>query len=302
MNEQLEIVDVGPRDGIQSQPKLLSTETKLEFIERLLDAGVRRLEVASFVNPKRVPQMADVEDLIARLPRRDDVRYIGLVMNKRGFERAVAAGIDQINCVVVTTDTFNERNQGATSEQTLAVIEDIAKQARDSNLFCGVTIAAAFGCPFEGEVPPQRVTTIVKRLAAMGVDEIALADTIGAAAPSDVAALIDQVRPLSADIPLRCHFHNTRNTGVANAYAALQSGVRILDASCGGLGGCPFAPAATGNVATEDILYVAGRMGFNTGVSIDKIIETTKWLEGELEAPMPAMVSRAGLFPPSAAA
>jgi hydroxymethylglutaryl-CoA lyase len=301
MSEHLEIVDVGPRDGIQSQPKLLSTETKLKFIKRLIDAGIRRLEVASFVNPKRVPQMADVDELIAHLPRHEDVRYIGLVMNKRGFERALASGIDQINCVVVTTDTFSKRNQGATREQTLAVIGEIAAEARTSKLFCGVTVAAAFGCPFEGEVSPQQVVSIVKRLADMGMDEIALADTIGAAAPSDVTGLIERVRPVTGDIPLRCHFHNTRNTGVANAYAALQSGVRILDASCGGLGGCPFAPAATGNVATEDILYVAQRMGFTTGVSIERIIDTTKWLEAELEAPMPAMVSRAGLFPPSAA-
>jgi hydroxymethylglutaryl-CoA lyase len=299
VGDTVEIIDVGPRDGLQSQPELLDTDTKVEFIERLVAAGIKRLEVASFVNPKRVPQMADAAEVIARLPRRDDVRYIGLVLNQRGFERAVESRIDQINCAVVTTDTFCRRNQGMSTDETMALIAGIAKEARDVGLFCGVTISAAFGCPFEGEVEPERVREIAGRLADLGVDEIALADTIGVAAPSDASRVLERVKSAVGEIPLRVHFHDTRNTGVANVYAALQSGVRIIDASCGGVGGCPFAPGATGNVATEDVLYMIGRMGLRTGVSIDAVIDTAKWLEGPLKRPMPAMLTRAGVFPSS---
>jgi hydroxymethylglutaryl-CoA lyase len=215
----------------------------------------------------------------------------------RGFERAVTNKIDEINCVVLASDTFNQRNQGVTTEQTMKTIEEIAIQSKSTQLTCGVTISAAFGCPFEGEVPVTRVVDLATRLVNMGVDEIVLADTIGAAGPSDVSKVIRAVREVSGDMPLRCHFHNTRNTGVANVYAAIMEGVRIFDASCGGVGGCPFAPAATGNVATEDLLYMIHRMGFETGISIEGIMETARWLEGPLETQMPAMVTRAGLFP-----
>ncbi len=298
MVEQIEIIDVAPRDGLQSQAKLVDTNTKVELVTRLIEAGVRRIEVVSYVNPKRVPQMADAEELIKSLPKRDDVTYIGLVLNMRGFERALKSKIDEINCVVVASDTFNQRNQGVTTEQTMQSIEEIAIQSKSMELTCGVTIGAAFGCPFEGEVPVSRVVELVKRLINMGIDEIVLADTIGAAGPSDVSKVIRSVREVSGDTTLRCHFHNTRNTGVANVYAAIMEGVRIFDASCGGVGGCPFAPAATGNVATEDLLYMIHRMGFETGISIEGIMETARWLEGPLQTQMPAMVTRAGLFPP----
>lgn len=302
MHDAVEIIDVGPRDGLQSQPKILDTETKLEFITRLIDAGVRRLEVASFVNPARVPQMADADEVIRRLPRRPNVRYIGLVLNQRGFERALASGIDQINCATVSTETFCRRNQGTTPSEMYRTIADIAKRAQAAGVFCGVTIATAFGCPFEGEVRPEHVLEMVKQYADLGVSEIAFADTIGVAVPSDVSRLLEMIAPAAGAIPLRVHFHNTRNTGVANVYAALQAGVRIVDASCGGVGGCPFAPNATGNVATEDVLYLLHRMGYETGVSLPKIMDTAKWLEAALGTPMPAMVSRAGLFPPERAA
>lgn len=302
MHDAVEIIDVGPRDGLQSQPKILDTETKLEFITRLIDAGVRRLEVASFVNPARVPQMADADEVIRRLPRRPNVRYIGLVLNQRGFERALASGIDQINCATVSTETFCRRNQGTTPSEMYRTIADIAKRAQAVGVFCGVTIATAFGCPFEGEVRPEHVLEMVKQYADLGVSEIAFADTIGVAVPSDVSRLLEMIAPAAGAIPLRVHFHNTRNTGVANVYAALQAGVRIVDASCGGVGGCPFAPNATGNVATEDVLYLLHRMGYETGVSLPKIMDTAKWLEAALGTPMPAMVSRAGLFPPERAA
>jgi hydroxymethylglutaryl-CoA lyase len=299
MSEKIEIIDVAPRDGLQSQSVLVDTQTKIKLISNLIDAGIRRMEVVSFVNPKRVPQMADAEELLRSLPAHDDISYIGLVLNMRGYERAVETGIDEINCVVVASDTFNQRNQGATTEQSMTTIEEIANQNASSSMGAGVTIGASFGCPFEGEVSVSKVVSLAGRLADMGFREIALADTIGAAGPSDVAKMVSAVRAVIGDVKLRCHFHNTRNTGVANAYVAIQEGVRILDSSCGGVGGCPFAPAATGNVATEDILYMIHRMGLETGVDVNKIIETAKWLEGPLEAEMPGMLTRAGLFPPN---
>jgi hydroxymethylglutaryl-CoA lyase len=300
MNHAVEVVEVGPRDGLQSQPTLVDTQTKLEFIARLVDAGVRRLEVASFVNPKRVPQMADADEVIARLPRRPGVRYIGLVLNQRGFERAAASAIDQINSVAVASDTFCRRNQGVDSAEMFEAIRGMAREAAVQGRFFGVTIAAAFGCPFEGEVPQARVLDMVRRYAGLGVAELALADTIGVAVPDQVARMVDAVLPLLGDIPLRMHFHNTRNTGIANIYAAVTGGVRIFDASCGGVGGCPFAPGATGNVGTEDVVYMLHRMGCDTGISLPDVVAVAHWLAGPLGARPPAMVSRASLFPPAA--
>lgn len=302
MGEQVEIVDVGPRDGLQAQPQLLSTADKLELIGRLVDAGIKRLEVASFVNPKRVPAMADADAVLAGLPRREGVKYIGLVLNEQGLERALATAVPQLNCAAVTTDSFCLRNQGRPAAEMLELIALMARRAQAAGRFFGVTIAASFGCPFEGEVAPATVVGIAERLYDMGVDEIALADTIGVAVPSDVSRLVELVQPRIGATPLRVHFHNTRGTGIANVYAAVQSGVRIVDASCGGVGGCPFAPGATGNVGTEDVLYLLHRMGYDTGVDVEKIIATAKWLEGPLAAPMQAAVSRAGLFPKPRAA
>lgn len=295
--EAIEIIDVGPRDGLQNETVVLDTETKVGFIGRLLDAGLRRIEVASFVNPKRVPQMADAEDIVARLPRDRGARYIGLVLNRRGFERALAAKVDEVNFVVVASDSFNLRNQGVKTEQSLEAWAQIADLAGDAGMPCGVTIGAAFGCPFEGEVPVERVAAIAGRLARSGAGEIALADTIGVAVPSDVKRCIEAVRAEVGDVPLRCHFHNTRNTGLANAYGAIEAGVRRLDASSGGIGGCPFAPAATGNIATEDLVYMVERMGFRTGIDLDKLIDNARWLETLLGRPVPAMVAKAGGFP-----
>ena len=298
MDNRIEIVDVGPRDGLQSQAELLTTDTKLQFISNLIDAGLRRIEVASFVNPKRVPQMADVDELIAKLPFGEKgVKFIGLVLNEQGLSRALATMVDEINCVIVTTDTFCQRNQGKTALEMLESTKNMARIAQTEKRFFGVTIGASFGCPFEGEVSPLRVLDLVKSLLDMGVDEISLADTIGAAAPSDVKRLVDTIRDSMGSVPLRLHFHNTRNTGIANIFAAVESGVRIFDASCGGVGGCPFAPKATGNVGTEDVLYMLERMGYETGIDIERIISTSLWLEGPLRAAVPAMVTKAGLFP-----
>lgn len=297
MSDFVEIVDVSPRDGLQSQPVLLDTSAKLELIQRLVDSGIRRMEAVSFVNPKRVPQMADAELVVKGLPQQDGLRFIGLVLNMRGYERAVATGIDEINCVVVASETFSMRNQGASLDQTMQNVTNICKQAETTNIAKGVTVAAAFGCPFEGEIPQGQVINLVERLADIGYKEIALADTIGVASPSDVSRLVTGINRLNLDIKLRCHFHNTRNTAVANTYVAIQEGVRSFDASCGGVGGCPFAPAATGNVATEDLLYMIHRMGMRTNIDMDKVIETAKWLEGPLQASVPSMLSKAGVFP-----
>ncbi|MSR14538.1 MAG: hydroxymethylglutaryl-CoA lyase [Gammaproteobacteria bacterium] len=298
VTEFVEIVEVGPRDGLQSQPKLFDTATKLAFIERLIDAGAKRLEVVSFVNPKRVPQMADADEVIRSLPRRPDLQYIGLVLNTRGFERAAALGLKEINSVVVATESFSQRNQGMSVAVIMDSVATIAREARNAGIKCGVTIAASFGCPYEGRVPPATVTELVRRLLDFGIDELALADSIGVAVPTQVAGLLEQVKPLCGSLPFRMHFHNTRNTAIANIYAALNAGVRAFDASCGGLGGCPFAPGATGNVGTEDLLYLLQNSGFETTYSLPAVIATTKWLEGPLAASLPAALSRATVFPP----
>ena len=295
----IEIVEVSPRDGLQNDKVLLPTEAKVALIERLLAAGLRRIEVTSFVNPARVPQMADADALPGRLPQVEGVSYIGLVMNRRGLDRAVAAGVHEVNAVVVATDTFAQRNQGATTAQT---VETAIEIARASALPVSVTIGAAFGCPFEGEVPIGRVVGIAERLAGSGAVELALADTIGVAGPAEVAERFRAVRAATPGLRLRGHFHNTRNTGLANAWAAVEAGVEVLDASLGGIGGCPFAPAATGNVPTEDLVYMLERAGRRTGVDLPLLLEASAWLEGQLGRTLPAMLGKAGLFPPARAA
>lgn len=297
MNRSISIVEVGPRDGLQSEPEILPVEIKAEFIRRAVDAGIRRLEVASFVNPKKVPQMAGAEELVAALPRRDDVTYIGLVLNQRGFERARDCGIDEVGMVVVASDTYNRRNQGVGSDESVEAWLKIAAQAKAAGIRANIMVSSAFGCPFEGEVAPERVLEIVRRVAEAGPVELALADSIGVAVPSQVRDLLGRVAEAVPGMPLRCHLHNTRNTGLANAQAALEAGVASLDASIGGIGGCPFAPAATGNIPTDDLVYMLGRSGVETGVSLPKIIETSLWLEEQLGRGVPAMLPKAGIFP-----
>jgi hydroxymethylglutaryl-CoA lyase len=297
MGRQIEILEVGPRDGLQNEPGVMPTATKVELIERMTAAGLRRIEVASFVSPARVPQMADAEDVLRSLPRREGLRYVGLVLNRRGFDRALAAGCDEIGMAVVASDTFNRRNQGASTAESIAAWHDIAAAARSAGIRAQVTISAVCGCPFEGEVPANRVVDIARQLAESTPFEIALADTVGVGVPAQVADLVRQVRDAVPDVPLRGHFHNTRNTGLANAYAALEAGVRVLDASLGGIGGCPFAPAATGNIPTEDLVYMLQRSGIETGVSLEALIDTSKWLQGQLGRPVPGMLVKAGGFP-----
>lgn len=297
----IEIVEVGPRDGLQSEPEILATELKIELINRLVAAGLRRIEVASFVHPKLVPQMADAEAVMAALPRVPGVQYVGLVLNRKGFDRALAAGCTEIGMVTAATDSFAQRNQGTSIEGTLKAWEEIAPLARAASIRAQVTISVAFGCPFEGEVPIARVVEIAQRLAQSEPVEIAIADTIGVAVPTQVTAVIEAVRKAVPNVPLRCHFHNTRNTAVANAYAAVMAGVATLDASVGGVGGCPFAPNATGNVATEDLVYMLSRAGFDTGIDLERLIETAHWLQTQRGKPVPSMVSKAGGFPKRAA-
>nr|WP_298727542.1 hydroxymethylglutaryl-CoA lyase [uncultured Steroidobacter sp.] len=297
MARAIEIVEVGPRDGLQSEPEVLPTATKLELIGRLVAAGLKRIEVASFVNPKRVPQMADAEAVLAGLPKVPGVQYVGLVLNRKGFDRALAAGCTEVGLVAAATDSFSERNQGATMEENIRTIEEIAPLAREAGVRMQVTLSTAFGCPFEGEVPASRVVDICRRLAQSQPLEIALADTIGVAVPSQVTALVEQVRAAVGDVAIRCHFHNTRNTAVANAYAAVLAGVNTLDASVGGVGGCPFAPNATGNVGTEDLVYMLSRAGYDTGIDLTKLIETARWLGEQRGKAVPSMVSKAGGFP-----
>jgi hydroxymethylglutaryl-CoA lyase len=297
MIRKIEIVEVGPRDGLQSEPDLLPVATKVELIERLIAAGVRRLEVASFVNPKRVPQMADAEQVMAELPVRDDVTYVGLVLNRKGLERAITADCDEIGMAVVASDTFNQRNQGVSTDQSIADWLAIAPAARAAGLRAQVTISAAFGCPFEGEVPVARVVDIARRIAEAQPCEIALADTIGVGVPAQVTELVGRIRAALPGMPLRCHFHNTRNTAIANCYAALEAGVSIFDASVGGAGGCPFAPAATGNVATEDLMYMLHRSGYETGISLEGMIDTGRWLQGKLRRGVSGSLIKAGVFP-----
>lgn len=297
MAETVELVEVGPRDGLQNEPEVWSVDDRVQLIERLIETGVKRLEAVSFVNPKRVPQMAEAEAIMAKLPRDRGMTYIGLVLNRRGFDRALECAVDQVNYVIPVTDAFAIRNQGAAVEELVATWEEISEEAARRGLFCGVTLSTAFGCPFEGEVAIGKIVGLAARLAETGAAEIALADTIGAAGPSDVTRLIDAVRPVIGEVPLRCHFHDTRNTGVANAFAALQAGVRIIDASVGGLGGCPFAPNATGNVPSEDVLYMLRRAGIETGVSLDAMITVARWASERMGRPLPAKLSRAGAFP-----
>ena len=305
MASQIEIVEVSPRDGLQNHPVLLPTRDKVQLVLKAAAAGARRIEAVSFVNPRAVPQMADAEAVLQGLKDEADlaaqgVRLIGLVLNRRGFDRAAAAGVDEVNFVVVASETFNRRNQGASIDQTMAQIAEAVPLAAQAGLRMGVTIAAAFGCPFEGEVSEAQVGRLAAELASFGVAEIAIADTIGVGDPAGAVRRLAIVRAAAPEARLRCHFHNTRNTGLANAYAAWTAGVEVLDASLGGIGGCPFAPAATGNIPTEDTLYMFSRMGVRTGYDLDQAIVAAGWLGERLgEATLPGMLGRAGVFPPS---
>jgi len=293
----IELVEVSPRDGLQNESQCFNTSQKLALIGHALDAGARRIEATSFVHPGRVPQMADAEAVAALLPRDRGAIYIGLVLNKRGALRALNAGMDEIGAVCAASDSFGIRNQGQTAEQSLAMSCEVVRMGARADRRAQITIAVAFGCPFEGEIPHDRVVTMARTAAASGAIEVAIADTIGVASPGEVATLVASVKAAIAPLPVRVHFHNTRNTGLANVWAAIEAGAEIVDASLGGIGGCPFAPAATGNVPTEDVVYMLERSGVATGYDLGRILEGTSWLRDQMGRELPGMVSRSGPFP-----
>ena len=289
------VCDVGPRDGLQNEARTLEPAVRADLCDRLAAAGIKRMEAASFVNPKLVPQMAGAEEVMATLHRVPGVTYAGLVLNERGYERASAAGVDEIHYAFSATDEFGRRNQNATTEEGLKTALSMVAKARADRMPITVTISVAFGSPFDGPVPAQRVLKIVQGLMAIPPDEVCLADTIGVGVPSQVRELVRGARSLGASVG--AHFHNTRNTGYANAVAALEEGVVSLDASVGGAGGCPFAPNATGNIATEDLVYLLRGLGVETGIDLDALIATSRWLGERLGKELPGMLARAGDYP-----
>lgn len=301
--EKLELVEVSPRDGLQNEPGVVDTQNKLAIIHHIRDAGFRRLEAASFVNPKKVPQMADGDAVFASIRDHDEYKdgsasYIALALNLRGVERALAAGAKEVNYVFCASDGFSVRNNGGTVEETFRVWPEVAAAAQQGGARLSATVSTAFGCPFDGEVAVSRVVEVAERCVAQNIFELALADTIGVGAPSDVHERFRAVKAaIPANIQLRAHFHNTRNTALANAVAAVEEGVRVLDGSLAGIGGCPFAPGAAGNVPTEDLLYMFNRMGFDTGVDLDLAIEAAHFIGDVLNRQTPGMVSRAPKWP-----
>jgi hydroxymethylglutaryl-CoA lyase len=306
VNRQVQIVEVGPRDGLQNEATVLPTGTKVELIRRAIIAGVRRIEAVSFVHPRLVPQMADAEAVMdaVRDPQfldgvapRGDVRFIGLVLNPRGLDRALAAGVDEVNVVVAASDGFARRNQNADRDELVRTAATIAEAARAAGVASSVVVSTAFGCPFDGEVAEQSVLDVVRALLDAGYREVAVADTIGVGVPAQVRELIGAIRALDPQVRVRAHFHNTRNTGYANALAAVEAGADVLDASIGGIGGCPFAPAATGNIATEDLQYLLQRSGYETGLDLEGLAATGTWVAEHLGRPAPALLGRAGGFP-----
>jgi isopropylmalate/homocitrate/citramalate synthase len=294
-----EIVDVGPRDGLQNAPVTLAPSDRAHLTARLLAAGISRVEAVSFVDPRRVPQMAGAEEVIGGLDEDQRSHAVALVLNRRGYERALAVRLSKLRLTFAASDTFNQRNSGMDTEAGLRLAREILPDARARGLRTGVVLATSFGCPFEGEIPPERVNRLATQLAAIGVDELIFADTIGVATPGSVQGVVAGATELG--IPLGVHLHNTRNTGYAGAYAALEAGAVILDASVGGLGGCPFAPGATGNIATEDLVYMLERDGIDTGVDLAALVETTAWLRDAFGLVPDGLQHRVARFPPERA-
>jgi isopropylmalate/homocitrate/citramalate synthase len=292
------VCDVAPRDGLQNEAETLEPESRTELIERIAAAGVPRIEAVSFVNPARVPQMAGAEEVVEAIERADGVVYAGLVLNERGYDRLLASGLSEVHYTFTSTQTFNQRNSNASIEESLQAGERIVARAHADGIRATVTIGASFGCPFEGAVDPGRVLDFAGRLVEAGWDEIVFADTIGVAVPRQVRHLVAEGVKLG--VPVGAHLHNTRNTGFANAYAAIESGASVLDASLGGIGGCPFAPRATGNICTEDLVYLLHGEGVETGIDLGALIAAAEWLEGVLERRLPGQVYRAGAFAPVA--
>lgn len=289
------VVDVGPRDGLQNEPAVLEPAIRAELCDRLAAAGLSRMEAASFVHPRLVPQMAGAEEVMATIQRKPGVTYAGLVLNERGYDRAIAANVDAVHYTFAVTDSFAARNQNSTVAECIAVAKALAARARADGKRFVIPLSTAFGCPFEGPVDTGRVLDVIAQVWEGRPDEIILCDTIGVGVPRQVRELVAGAERLG--VPVGCHFHDTRTTGIANALAAVEAGVRVLDASVGGTGGCPFAPRATGNIATEDLVYLLHGMGYETGIDLDALIACAEWLAGQLGKDLPGRVYRAGPFP-----
>lgn len=289
------ICDVGPRDGLQNESMVLPAASRAALIDRLALSGLKRIECVSFVNPRLVPAMAEPEDVMNAVSRRPGVRYSALAMNLRGYERALAAGMTEIRYGFAATDEFGLRNQNRTAQQGVEAAIEMIKRARQDGVRISIAISTAFGCPFAGPVAPASVLKLVEQLADEPPDEVSLADTIGVAVPPQVRELVAAIKSFPSESGV--HFHDTRNTGVANSIAAVEAGADVIDASVGGTGGCPFAPRATGNVATEDVVFALHRMGVDTGIDLDSLIDTALWLGESLGKTMPSALSKAGPFP-----
>jgi isopropylmalate/homocitrate/citramalate synthase len=292
------ICDVGPRDGLQNQPVTLEPPVRAELVDRIAATGVPRIEAVSFVSPRHVPQMAGAEEVVAAVRRRPGVVYAGLALNERGYDRLVETGLDEAHYAFAATEEFNRRNQGASVEESAAGAERIIERAKADGIRATVTIGVAFGCPFEGAVDPGRVAELGARLVRSGADEIVAADTVGVGVPRQVRDIVGRL--VREGAPVGVHLHNTRNTGFANAYAALEAGATVFDASVGGIGGCPFAPRATGNIATEDLVYLLHGEGIETGIDLDALLAVAQWLESQLGRELEGQVYKAGTFPPVA--
>ncbi len=295
---QIQIVDVGPRDGLQNEERILSPEARARLCDLLAAAGVPRVEAASFVNPGKVPQMAGAEEVMDRIERHPGTSYAGLVLNHRGYERAVEAGVDEVRYAFPVTETFARHNQNTSVAEASDLAERLVERARLDGVRISITLSAAFGCPFEGRVEPEVVLGLAERVGRAAPDEIVLADTIGVGVPSQVRRLVEGA--LAFGMTVGCHLHDTRNTGIANCVAAIESGATVLDASVGGTGGCPFAPRATGNIATEDLVYLLHGMGYETGIALDSLIEVAAWMARQLGKELPGQVYKVGDFEPVA--
>ena len=293
----ISVIEVSPRDGLQNEKIPLTVDQRIDLIHQLAAAGAKRIETVAFVHPTRVPQMANAEEVMAGLDRNNGVSYSGLILNRKGLDRALDSKVDEVHLVIPATDEMSLRNQNLSVDEMLVLAKEVSDVCRDENIPLTLTVAVAFGCPFAGEVSTEQVARVLDGIVGLTVAEVGLADTIVVGVPWQVRALTNEVRSRFTDSPMRLHLHNTRNNGYANALAGFENGVTAFDSSVGGFGGCPFAPAATGNIATEDLNYILERSGVDTGLSHDALVTTAAWLSDILEKSAPALLGRAGQFP-----
>lgn len=277
--EKVEIIEVGPRDGIQNEQAFIPTDKKIKFIELLNEAGFSRIESTSFVSPKHVPQMADAFEVMEGIDRKEDIEYIALIPNAKGYERALETSMKSINLVVGASDTFNQKNVRMTREESMSALTHIIENAKKEGIFVRYSIATSFWCPYEGKIDADIVLNMIKEVDLLGVDEFTICDTIGKADPKQVADLFERVFQLKPQAKMTAHFHDTYGMAQANVITALQAGVTSFDAAVGGLGGCPFAPGAAGNLATEDLVYMLHQMGIETGIELDQLQKAVEFIK-----------------------